>query len=271
MSRSDLPLLIEQVEERVSPDQPYVYCIELPSRGYLYGGSLPGGKVYLTPLTGADEALFASQKVDRTSLVDIVCKRRLVNLPIRYEELLLGDMVYILLCLRHISYGTEYKFLVTCPNCNTRFQSQIDIPQGLKSVVLTAEDDCEPYNVKLPLSGDEIQFRLLRVQDEEEIRRYARNRLQKVQELGDPGYCYRLSCNIVSINGEIVDAIRKLAYVEGLVGRDIAALKNAIDEREFGPSLMIDLTCGACGFKSRQMMPFDREFFRPGSTRDFST
>ena len=139
----------------------------------------------------------------------------------------------------------------------------IVLPTGLVITGLMPEDDCEPYQVELPMSGDKIGFKLLRVRHETAIRNYAKSQYGKTVVSGDPAYCFRLASYISTINGEEKDAVVKTEYVENLIARDTLALKNAIDERDFGADMLINPECPSCGTQYEMNMPFDRDFFRP--------
>lgn len=242
---------------------PYVYRTVLPSNGYLYGGRFPGGEVLVKPMTASEEGLLASNKSDKGSIVDVLCRRCLVECPVPYDELLVSDIFYLLLVIRNISYGSDYRFTIQCSNCGTKYSRAIQIPEGLRVLALTEADDCEPYEVRLPISKDVLAFRLLRHRDEESIRRYAKNRYVKTVEEGDPSYCIRLSTHIESVNGQVLDAVQKLSYVEHMIAADVCAFKDELELRDFGASLILDSECPACGYAAEQLLPFDRTFFRP--------
>ncbi len=256
--------------ERIKEDRfkrPYVYRFSLPSNGILYGGKFPGGELYVAPMTASEEGLLGSQKSDKVSVIDTICKRCIVECPVAFEDLLVSDTFFLLMCIRNISYGSSYEFSLTCPNCATKYHRVVKIPDGLRVTRLSEEDDCEPYPVTLPMSGDTLGFRLLRNKDEESIRRYARSRYSKTIEEGDPSYCIRLATHIETINGEKVDGVKRLNYVEQMLAADSDALKEAISSRDFGASISLEGDCPACGYTSEEFVTFDRNFFRAGGAK----
>lgn len=249
------------------PDRPYAYKVVLPSRGYLYGGRLPGGEVIISPMTVAEEKILAGGGRDRAlDVLDLVVKRCLVDCPVPYEDLLLGDTFFLMMCIRNVSYGADYRFNISCGVCDKVFSYSLRIPEDLELTVLTEEDDCEPYEVKLPVRGDTVGFCLLRNKDEAFIRRQLKSSYRSTLSPGDPSYSFRLASYIRTVNGEELPMAKKLEYVEGLLGMDSLALRNAIDDRECGVSLILHIECPNCGYEGEELMPFGKEFFRPKSS-----
>lgn len=246
----------------------YAFWTWLPSQGYLYDGKFPGGEVIISPMTAAEEKILTIQGKDRMEIIDTIIKRCLLGLPVSYEDLLLPDVFYLLLAIRNITYGSTYKFNVKCPACGQDHLSKVELPTGLDLRCLSAEDDCEPYSTTLRKSGDEVTFRLLRVRDEKEIRKYSRAQYSRSVQEGDPAYLFRLSLQLVNVNGKELNAVKKLDYVESLHGTDSLSFRRAIEKRTFGPNLTLATCCPACGEEGEMRMPFDKEFFRPTDDGD---
>jgi hypothetical protein len=242
--------------------RPYPQVIVVPSRGYLYGGKFPGGEMIISPMTTQEEQILTSKKQDKVEVINMITKRCIVECPVPYEDLLLPDAFYTLLVIRNISLGSDYTFMLTC-ECGVKSKKTIDCPGSLEITGLTAADDCEPYSVTLPLCKKTVQYKLLRVKDETEIRRFSRGQYAKTLSVGEPAYCFRLGMYIHSVDGVVLDSVSKLEFVENLISRDSLTLRNAIEKREFGASVEINYECPACGRIDEQSMPFDREFFRP--------
>lgn len=250
----------EQARDRF--DKKYAFWTWVPSQGLLHD-NFPGGEVILSPMTASEEKILAQQKQDRMEMLDTLIKRCLVHCPVPYESFLVPDMFYLLLVIRNITYGPEYSFRLECPQCSVKYTSDLLLPGGLKLRVLGQEDAKEPWEVSLPQSGDRLEFRLLRIKDETEIRRWSREAYSRTAQVGDPAYCFRLAKHIVSINGKPADPVEALDLVENMLGRDSLEFRNAIDKHEFGVQLMLEPECPACSHVGKVRLPFDREFFRP--------
>lgn len=249
-------------------ERKYAYWAWVPSQGHLYDGNFPGGEVVLSPMTTGEEKILAQSGKDRLEIIDTIIRRCLVDCPVPFDSLLIPDMFYLLLVIRNITYGACYQFRVECRKCRTNFRHALEIPADLKLRCLDETDEGEPWHVKLPMCGDEVSFRLLRVKDEYDIRRWSRQAYESTVQVGDPGYTYRLAKHIVQINGRDVDPVRKLQFVEDLIGRDSYTLRHAIENREFGATLILDTQCPNCGDEGKSSMPFDRDFFRPSDIGD---
>ena len=243
----------------------YVSLVTVPSLGYLYDDKFPGGELYMSPMTASEEKILLSNKRDRAGLVDQVVQRCIVEMPIKYEELLLQDFFYLLLSLRNISYGSTYSCSLDCPACRTTYNYDIELPAGLRMTVLTEEDEDEPYEVDLPVSGDRLGWRRLRISDEMEIRRFAKKAYNNSNDVGDPTYCFRIARHLVTLNGTPIDSLEKLEYAENLIASDMNALRQHMEQLDFGARLAIDTECPACGREEETQLPFSREFFRPSN------
>jgi hypothetical protein len=238
------------------------YSVELPSRGILYEGKLPGGVIEMTPMTTSDEKMLAGAKGDRAALVDTLLKRCLVTKSVPFEDYLIGDKLFMLLFLRGISYGFGYEFSIRCRTCGNSFKHRINIPNDLRVRVLT-EDDFEPFEAKLPVSGKTVALRLLRNRDEDEVHRYVKREVSRSSSDGDPSYMIRLSKHIVSVDGRTLSPVESLSFVEGLAAKDSLVIRNTVDSHDCGVDLEVQCECPICRDMFEQTMPFTQEFFRP--------
>lgn len=239
--------------------------IELPSNGYLYADDDPlrSGVVEISPIKAKDEKILSST-TNKDMVIDNLLRRCILTEGIKYNEMLVTDKLYILLSLRSISYGNQYSQICTCSNCSENFPHDIDFFKSFK-VMRLEEKDVEPYEIKLPKCGNTVQFRMLRVKDELDIKRYTKQSIKSNE--GDPSYCYRLAKHIVSIDGKETDSIKAIQFIENLIGIDSSAFKDAIESKESGVNIQLNISCPFCGSQSDQMLKFTQEFFRPKSPK----
>ena len=242
--------------------------VQLPSRGIPYGDALPEGWVELAPMTTKEEKLLLSARADRRELLHTVVKRCLKTDTVPLEDMLVADHMYLLLELRSMTYGADYRFSLVCSRCQDTSMYSVTLPEGLNMRVLTLED-AEPFYVELPLSKKKLGLRLLRVKDEQEVQRAIRQKSAfsinkgKVDATGDAGYIYRLAKHIISIDDEEVEMPAAVRFVESMVGGDSLAMRRKIEECDCGVHLVIETECQSCGSAIEQLMPFTIEFFRP--------
>ena len=251
----------------------FVQRVQVPSRGLLYSDKMPDGWVSLSPMTTRHEKRLLTVGRKRERVLDDILKDCLVDLPIPYEELLVGDKYFLLFALRSITYGSEYGFEIRCPECGAVSRKEIEIPQGLRVRELT-EDDVEPFFVELPLSKKKVGLRHFRVRDEQAVNRFTHRELIRQrggqEDISGEVYIFRLALRIVSIDGEEVQG-PPLAFVEELFGRDSLAIRRAVDEHECGLDLTLDLDCPRCGAAIKDTLPVSAEFFRPGANESRTT
>ena len=238
----------------------------VPSQGHLYGGAFPGGEVVISPMTTAEEKILQQAGKDRLEIVDTLIQRCLVSCPVKYEDLLLPDMFYLLLAVRNVTYGPNYIMRLTCARCDTEHVKTLQVPTDLELRCLDESDEGEPWEVLLPDCQKRVHFRHLRVKDETDIRKWSRQSYSRSQQIGDPAYQYRIAKHITAINGAEVNGVQKLEFVEDMIGGDSLVLRRAIQKKEFGVRLLLDSSCPRCGHEEKTQLPFDREFFHPSDS-----
>lgn len=248
-----------------SEARPLVSVVQLPSMGYLYGGVMPEGKLEVSAMTTQEEKILAGGASSGTSKLSILIKR-CCKLPkgLTAGQLLVVDRQYLLLMIRALSYGADYQFRVKCEECDTKFPYVLNLISGLP-LERYAEQCSEPFKVDLPHSGDTIEFRLLRGDDEELIAKETKQRFQRSSEVGDPGYITRLALHIVTIEGEERNRVDKEIYIRKMYAPDSLAFRNQIDEDTPGISPDLGIECPRCGEDIEMGLPLTAEFFRPKS------
>lgn len=250
-----------------------VEIIELPSRGLLYGGKMPGGEITIQPMGAKEESLLVSRKgrADAHMILDKIIGRCVVS-DFPLDELLVSDKFYVLLMIRNISYGDEYSWKVTCPECGFKDKYEVRIPRDF-TITLLDDGVREPFYVDLPKCGKRIGYRMLRVSDEKEVERYTRHEYRKSHVEGDPGYIYRLARHITSIDDlpeseeatcpvTEVDISQAMELVENLIGKDLGVFKQALSNSDCGVNLIFDKECNQCGEDFQTLMKFTPDFFR---------
>ena len=238
----------------------------LPSRGHLYGESIPGGNLLVTAMTTQEERILAGSGSRVEAKLDIIIEKcAKLQGKIRAEDLLLSDRFYLLIMIRSLSYGSSYGLDVKCPDCNVRTRQEINLQKDLDIRYWPEEGPVtEPFETTLPHSGDTIGFHLLRGKDEKSLARYTKKRLQRGDDdLGDPAYIQRIAYQIRLINGEEVTPIRAQEYTEKLFSMDSLTLRDAYEEKDCGADVEIVRECRACDSEFTIMLPFTAEFFRP--------
>ncbi len=243
----------------------YLEEVTLPSKGLFYKGEIPDGRITIEPFGTREEKLLATGKTGSVIINKIF--ENCVHGPVDHLELVLGDRLYLLLKLRCISYGDEYRFPWRCSECGKRNQAAVDLSK--LEIQEVADDASNVFEVKLPVLGHELGVRLLTGLDEEKVQDYVKRMTSKATNVdaGALGYIYRLARRVESINDEPTGIRESMELIDSLKGKDSVHLRDEIDDHDVGPIMEIEQTCAHCGWAEDLTVPFDKQFFRPTRRR----
>ena len=244
--------------------------IELPSLGRFYGpGSvvptpaLPDGRVEIRKMRVAeDEALLTGggDTISKLSKILAAC----VKLPKGFDpaNLLVTDRFFIMIALRRIGLGSKYPVSFRCSECGAHNKETVDIVSEL-SLRTTADDVVEPVLVHLPDTDVHVGLRFKRGFDEADVAREMRRAEARGTDL--PIVQENLKRQIVEIDGESVNVMRKMDLLREMTQTDLATIRTTLSKSEPGIDLAIYPECRRCQFVNEFDMPFTNEFFRPSS------
>ncbi len=235
--------------------------VPLPSRGLLYGGKMPEGKVYIRKLRVTEEAAIQGS----TSGIDLVNATvgACVQLPegLTHQDLLITDRLALLVALRVFTFGPTYSYGYKCPSCGARNNQDFNLAE--LSSKLADDGLVEPIIVKLPDADRTVGLRFLRGKDEAQIARVAKRVALQSNDAADANsLVLRKALQIVSVDGADMPMADKEAFVRQLTMVDSQAMSEALDDAEPGVDLRIYPECKACGFQTDMALPFTLEFFR---------
>jgi hypothetical protein len=245
--------------------------IQLPSRGLLYSKeACPDGAVTLRAMTTADESFVRGATREN---VNAMMNKLIAGCITDGWKAPLGRMValdrmHVLYQLRTITYGGEYNFDYSCPTCG--FESAYRIDLSMLPITEMNEDTTEPIYTTLPIGGQRIGWRFLRVDDETEAVQYVRRAKQRAQD-SDPVEEFQFARRIISIDSEEGMKFESvLKFVRTMHARDRRVWEKEIEARSFGLSGKLELTCKGhtCGRSHIIELPLSDDFFRPALTAD---
>lgn len=181
---------------------------------------------------------------------------------IDWGSVLQGDRFFALLNIRALTYGPDYGFAVSCRNCRTRIEWEVDLTR-LPVRQLTPESRAafmanNRFETTLPDAGKRVWFKLLTGDDERKLpalQRAAPDRLLSSV----------LAYRLLEVEG--VDPKDKRAFLEDLTLRDADFLVDEFDRVDCGVDTTIEVECPECREVQDVELPFDSAFFLPGKER----
>ncbi len=243
----------------------YVNDVELPSRGIIYDESLNiPSTVTIRAMTTKEEKMLLGSTSDAVESIVKACVEKPKGISI--DKMISADVTNLLVDLRILTYGPEYKMFFICESCNRKNTISVDLTQLYNRFL--PEDFVEPIEIKLPRSGDTLGVKLLRGEDFKAIEKWSKaveKRTKAIDLKGDITYTLRIAKYIKTINGEEVNSEDALVYAEQMIGGDSAHFWSVIDNIEIGYDVNITEDCMYCGAENEFLMPVTKEFFRPSS------
>ena len=240
----------------------YERVVQLPSRGLLYGGLLPEGRVTVKPMTTQEEKLLASSSQSGTKLIDALF-RRLVQLPegLTPDKLLTEDRFSLLLHIRSLSYGPSYTVTLNCHQCRKLISEEIDLDRD----VLSAEVPMPPettgtFEVELPMAAKLLTLRFATGEDEA-----AADKRRVTLKSGDDRREFRIARIIMAFDGvPVKDFLEALNFVRTMQSRDAVAIRDALRDNTFGlEGLEFNFVCNNCNAEQPPtFLPVGEDFFR---------
>ena len=236
----------------------------LPSKGLVYDKPFDP-RVTLRSMTTAEEMKRLSYtETPYKAMSDIITDCMKEKLPISVYDLCLGDYQFLLHQLRIVTYGTDYKLTVTCPNCGQTTQAKVDL-SSLK--VLEADGDFrDEMLITLPKTGKRVKLRLQtpRLLDEINLRKEEKKRKSK-NSSAEYGLVYTLTSLIESVDGVVLNPIDMETFVRSLPMRDVNFILSEGDKfnRKVGLDSEVIATCGQCGYDILTFFRIGQDFFEP--------
>lgn len=241
--------------------------VELPSQGRFYppGHPLHGkDSIEIRQMTAKEEDILTSRTLIKKGVaLDRVISSVIVDKSIDPDTLLVGDRNAVIIAMRISGYGNKYETKVSCPNCGTSQEYCFDLNHAVvtdgseaRDLGVKANND-GTFNITLPLTNIDAQFRLLNGRDEKSFI----NGMQADKKTKkEKNITRQLASIIVSLNGD--DSIQaKQYFIDNVPSLDSRHLRSAY--RLAAPN--IDLTqhfeCSECSHEQDMEVPLSADFF----------
>lgn len=260
------------------PANPIGYMsVTLPSRGYLYGGKIPGGQVEVRKLTVGEELIIHSTAGGTDLIARLV--KACVRLPNAFDplELLATDRLALLIAMRVATFGPKYHYSYRCQSCGANQKAEADLGADLHEKAATS-DLREPITVHLADCQTTIGLRLLRGKDEAQVAAVSKRIALQSNDAVDTSSLTRMALQVVAIaekevgpdpetGKERLPLSERETFVRNLSIPDAEIMREAVDSVEPGVDLKLNPDCKSCGSQNEIYLPFSADFFRPTRNR----
>tara|TARA_R110002020_G_C16297589_1_gene772906 strand:- start:1565 stop:2332 length:768 start_codon:yes stop_codon:yes gene_type:complete len=217
--------------------------VDVPSKGRFYNLLDPTKPITIRPLTFADEKKLMTNRAGGTEALNKLIEKCVQNVNI--SELLELDKLYLLMKIREVSYGTDYKASITCPSCGQ--ENKVTFNLSELPVNYLPDDFSNPIEIELPVLKKKIKVRLPRVEDEA----YMRNPEIALANL------WRF---VEEIEGHTQKTIIS-KVIQKLPLKDAHALMNAMGSSGYGMDTRIRFACSYCSLIETMELPIGADFF----------
>jgi len=241
--------------------------VELPSQGRFYpqGHPLHGqDSIEIRQMTAKEEDMLTSRTLLKKGVaLDRVISSLIVNKAIDPDSLLVGDRNAIIIATRVSGYGNLYETKVSCPACGTKQDYSFDLNQAniydgadARDLGVKTNDD-GTFNVALPRTGVDVQFRLLNGRDEKS---FLSGMQSDKKTKAERNITRQLAAIVVSLNGD-TSMQAKQYFIDNVPSIDSRHLRLAY--RLSAPN--VDLTqhfqCVECSHEQEMEVPLSADFF----------
>jgi hypothetical protein len=259
---TELKEILEAIKSRAVYEK-----VTLPSKGKFYNGEdgPTDGEISIRPMTGEEEQILATQRfIKKGTALDMIFSR-CIKEPFKVENLLTVDRTYLLIYLRGISYSNIYEVEIKCPECDSKFSTELDLNE--LEVEYCPENFGPLLEDKLPTSGLSFSYRLSRGGDETEIQRHRERRVKNFGDSTDDTLIYRTALLIERIEG-ITEKRELQTLVKNLPISDVNYLRNCTSEPPFGVDTKVQIACPMCLAEFEVELPLESNFFFPKKRRE---
>lgn len=239
--------------------------VELPSKGLLYpkDNPLSSGTIEMKYMTAKEEDILTNQNYLRQGVVFDKLLKSLIVSKVNYDDLTIGDKNAVLIAARVLGYGKDYEIKYPHPVTGEDEVITVDLTAiKNKEIDYSKLDNTNEFTFVLPVSKNEVTFKILTHKDEREIEEELKG-LKKINVSGE--ITTRLKQSILAVNGNRErKAVRD--FVDNyLLAADARALRDFM--RKSTPDLDLTFTfVGSDGYTQEGVdLPLGISFFYPST------
>ena len=179
-------------------------------------------------------------------------------------DMCLGDFQFLLHKLRVVTYGSEYKIRVRCPNCGEIADGVTD----LNDETVNEWDDSilDDLEFTLPKTGVKLKLKYTTPRMLDEVQARRKEMMKKMgSEALDPVISLTAQALIDTVDGEKLNVSKLETFVDTLNAYDLKFMMSKaekINER-VGLDTNVIVKCGRCGYDVVTTFRIEPEFFGP--------
>lgn len=174
---------------------------------------------------------------------------------LNWDDVLIGDRLYITVVIRVATFGPTLSFPLTCAKCEKKEEYDIDLTA--LPVKKLSEDDLAAFaagnqlTTTFPGTGARVMFRLGTGIDEKWILRNADDQEEAV-------------LNMVTRRIDAIEGVDRLkTFMEEAALGDVMQLTKSMNERDCGVETDVEVECIKCGFNNKVQIPLGASFLKP--------
>lgn len=260
---------VDRVKAELGLDVP-VELVPLPSKGRIYGVESPlhgSETVEIRAMTTREEDILTSRAlIKKGTVITELIKSCLTDRNIDVREMIAGDRNALMVAIRIMGYGPDYKTDIECSSCNQMNKEHEFVLDKLEIKRLEIEP-VQPgqnlFSFSLPVSKKLVQFKFLTGKDEEEIL-VTQERMKKLGTENDRLVSSRLKYAVVTVDGKS-DRSLVNAFLDKLIARDSLELRRYMERNEPGIKMTQTFECKHCDNVEEVQIPIGTNFFWPQS------
>ena len=236
--------------------------VTLVSGGFYNQKAFPGGKITVYPWDSTVDGWFLDrlrQPNREKALWEVIEKvTDIANLGVKYQDMLGGDIMTILLVSRSIRNDCVLQYTARCPKCDKSYTDKIVVPDELAKIGEKKPDYPGYEEVTLPDTKDKVVMKVLFIRDELLVADRSPEAKKEVPE----NEALVLS-SIISVGGGRPETIQEAqTWLRALSSKDETFLATA--RAQMSPQLdtSIKILCDGCGEEYEHALDINRDFFR---------
>lgn len=235
----------------------------LPSKGLLYAEKF-NPMVTLRSMTTEEEMKRLSYNdLEYENMAQIIDACILEDLPISSYDMCLGDYQFLLHKLRVVTYGSEYKMVIQCPNCDEVVSSSVNLDYEV--VHEFDEEKGLDNEIVLPESGKHVRLSLQTPRMIDKVKQDAKDMRKKTKLNVNYEFMFTVMSLINKVDNKTLNDMAKEKFVRELPMKDTLYILNKGDELngKVGLDTTVVAKCPNCGYEVVTNFRIQSEFFGP--------